>query len=58
MLRRVGSHIERILSKSGVRSRAQAVALAFREDLFGASIGASALSSDRSKALAHVAPTT
>ncbi len=29
----VSTHIERILSKLGVRSRAQAVALAFREDL-------------------------
>ena len=29
----VSTHIERILAKLGVRSRAQAVALAFREDL-------------------------
>ena len=29
----VGSHIERILGKLGVRSRTQAGALAFREDL-------------------------
>jgi DNA-binding NarL/FixJ family response regulator len=54
----VGSHIERILSKLGVRSRAQAVALAFREDLIGASTGASALSSNRPEDLAHAAPTT
>jgi DNA-binding NarL/FixJ family response regulator len=32
----VSTHIERILSKLGVRSRAQAVALAFREDLLPA----------------------
>jgi DNA-binding NarL/FixJ family response regulator len=54
----VGSHIGRILSKLGVRSRAQAVALAFREDLIGASTGASALSSNRPEDLAHAAPTT
>ena len=32
----VSTHIERILGKLGVQSRAQAVALAFREDLVGA----------------------
>jgi DNA-binding NarL/FixJ family response regulator len=32
----VGTHIEHILSKLEVRSRAQAVALAYREDLLGA----------------------
>jgi DNA-binding NarL/FixJ family response regulator len=31
----VGTHIEHILSKPDVRSRAQAVALAYREDLLG-----------------------
>ena len=31
----VGTHIEHILSKLDVRSRAQAVALAYREDLLG-----------------------
>jgi DNA-binding NarL/FixJ family response regulator len=31
----VGTHIEHILQKLGVRSRAQAVALAYREDLLG-----------------------
>jgi DNA-binding NarL/FixJ family response regulator len=31
----VGNHIEHILSKLGVRSRSQAIALAYRSDLFG-----------------------
>ena len=33
----VGTHIEHILAKLEVRSRAQAVALAYREDLLSAS---------------------
>jgi DNA-binding NarL/FixJ family response regulator len=32
----VGTHIEHILEKLGVRSRAQAVAVAYREDVLGA----------------------
>jgi DNA-binding CsgD family transcriptional regulator len=31
----VGNHIEHILSKLGVRSRSQAIAMAYRSDLFG-----------------------
>ena len=38
----VATHIERILGKLGVQSRAQAVALAYREDLVGAGSPASA----------------
>jgi DNA-binding CsgD family transcriptional regulator len=31
--RTVGTHLENVMRKLGVRSRAQAVALAYREDL-------------------------
>ena len=51
----VGSHIERILSKLDVRSRAQAVALAFREDLVGVSAGGPVAPSHGPEALARAA---
>jgi DNA-binding NarL/FixJ family response regulator len=35
--RTVGTHIEHILAKLGVRSRAEAVAVAYRQDLLGVS---------------------
>lgn len=53
----VGSHIERILSKLGVRSRAQAVALAFREDLVEVSTRTSARSPHRPEDMARAAQT-
>jgi DNA-binding NarL/FixJ family response regulator len=54
----VGSHIERILSKLDVRSRAQAVARAFREDLVGVSAGSPASPPHRSEALTRAAQRT
>jgi DNA-binding NarL/FixJ family response regulator len=54
----VGSHIERILSKLDVRSRAQAVALAFREDLVEVSAGAAVSPSHRPEALTRAAQRT
>jgi DNA-binding NarL/FixJ family response regulator len=54
----VGSHIERILSKLDVRSRAQAVALAFREDLVEVSAGAPLSLSHRPEGLTRAAQRT
>jgi DNA-binding NarL/FixJ family response regulator len=54
----VGSHIERILSKLDVRSRAQAVALAFREDLVEVSAGASLAPSHHPEVLTRAAQRT
>jgi DNA-binding NarL/FixJ family response regulator len=54
----VGSHIERILSKLDVRSRAQAVALAFREDLVEVSAGASLAPSHHPEGLTRAAQRT
>jgi DNA-binding NarL/FixJ family response regulator len=54
----VGSHIERILSKLDVRSRAQAVARAFREDLVEVAWGSPASPAHRSEALTRAAQRT
>jgi DNA-binding NarL/FixJ family response regulator len=54
----VGSHIERILSKLDVRSRAQAVALAFREDLVEVAAGAPVSLSHHPEALIRAAHRT
>jgi DNA-binding NarL/FixJ family response regulator len=45
--RTVGTHIEHILAKLGVRSRAQAVALAHQDDAIGPSLRAAARSGDQ-----------
>lgn len=52
----VASHIQRVLAKLGVHSRAEAIAIAYREGLVGASVagGASTRSDVETEASAMV----